>query len=61
MTAMTWIRSAIVLLVLAAISGCASGGPPPPRGSHVPRTRCLSDPNETGARPLFFLFCVETP
>jgi hypothetical protein len=58
---MTCLRLAIVLLVLAAISGCAAGYSPPPRGSHVPRARCLADPNETGARPLIFLFCIETP
>jgi len=58
---MTCLRLAIVLLVLAAISGCAAGYSPPERGSHVPRTRCLNDPNETGARPLIFLFCIETP
>jgi hypothetical protein len=58
---MTCLRPAIVLLVLAAISGCAAGYSPPERASHVPRARCLADPNETGARPLFFLFCIETP
>jgi hypothetical protein len=55
------IRLALVLVLLLAISACATGAAPPPRGSHTPRARCLSDPNETGARPLFFLFCVETP
>ena len=55
------IRLAIVLVLLLAISACVSPSPPSPRGSHVPRARCLSDPNETGARPLLFLFCVETP
>jgi hypothetical protein len=58
---MTCLRLAIVLLVLAVISGCAAGYSPPERGSHAPRARCLADPNETGARPLIFLFCIETP
>jgi hypothetical protein len=58
---MNWTRRALVLLLLIATAGCAAAPPPATRGSHVPRTRCLNDPNETGARPLIFLFCVETP
>jgi hypothetical protein len=58
---MNWIQSVLVLLLLAALAGCAAAPPASPRGSHVPRTRCLNDPNETGARPLIFLFCIETP
>jgi len=51
----------LVLLVLAAVAGCASYSSPPPRQSSAPRTRCLANPNETDTRPLFFLFCIETP
>jgi hypothetical protein len=58
---MNWIPRSLALLLLVAMSGCAALPPPASRGSHVPRTRCLNDPNETGARPLIFLFCVETP
>ena len=59
---MTWTRRLLLLVLLAAVAGCASYAPPPPRQSTAPRTRCLSDPNETGGlRPLFFLFCVESP
>jgi len=47
--------------VLLTITGCAAASSPPPRGSQPPRTRCLSDPNETGTRPLFFFFCIESP
>ena len=54
-------RRLLLLLVLAAVAGCASYSPPPPRQSQTPRARCLADPNETGTRPLFFLFCVESP
>jgi hypothetical protein len=58
----TWARRLLILVLLAAVAGCASGyQPPPPRQSTAPRTRCLSDPNETSLRPLFFLFCVESP
>jgi len=58
------LRQLLVLVVLAALaSGCASPAPSAsPRGSTSPRVRCLSNPNETGdSRPMFFLFCAETP
>jgi hypothetical protein len=58
---MTWTHRALVVLVLLTITGCAAASSPPPRGSQPPRTRCLSDPNETGTRPLFFFFCIESP
>jgi hypothetical protein len=55
-------RSLVVLLALVALTGCATApSSPPPRGSQPPRARCLADPNEGGLRPLFFLFCVESP
>jgi hypothetical protein len=44
------------------VAGCASENPPAPRTESQGRTRCLNDRNETGnTRPLFFLFCVESP
>jgi hypothetical protein len=53
---------ALALAVVASIVGCsAMASSPPPRGAQPPRARCLSDPNEAGSRPLFFLFCVESP
>ncbi|HEU5193930.1 MAG TPA: hypothetical protein VFW70_04245 [Methylomirabilota bacterium] len=59
---MTWLRRLLVVVLLAAIAGCAtSSSSPPPRQSSTPRTRCLANPNETDLRPLFFLFCVESP
>jgi len=62
MPRVTWPRRLLLLVLLAAVAGCASGSaPPPPRASTPPRTRCLSDPNETSLRPMFFLFCVESP
>jgi hypothetical protein len=57
----TWPRAVLLLLVVTVLTGCAGVSPPPPRGSQPPRVRCLSDPNETGTRPLFFFFCVESP
>ncbi len=44
------------------VAGCASSKPSPPRSDSAPRTRCLNDRNETGStRPIFFLFCMESP
>jgi hypothetical protein len=59
----TWTRRLLLLVLLAAVAGCAStSSQPVSRQSTAPRTRCLSDPNETGGlRPLIFLFCVESP
>jgi hypothetical protein len=59
---MTWIRRLLALVVLVALTGCTTPiAPPTPRGSQAPRTRCLANPNETGARPLIFFFCIESP
>lgn len=45
-----------------ALAGCASASPSAPRSESPPRTRCLNDRNETGStRPIFFLFCMESP
>jgi hypothetical protein len=59
---MTWTHRLLVLVVVMTLAGCATGASSsPPRGSQPPRARCLTDPNETGARPLIFLFCIESP
>ena len=51
-----------MLAVGLLVAGCASSNPPAPRSESPGRTRCLTDRNETGnTRPLFFLFCVESP
>ena len=57
------LRHVLVLVLLAALAGgCASPAPSAsPRGSSSPRVRCLSNPNEGDTRPMFFLFCAETP
>jgi len=58
-------RALLVLALLALLAGCASSSPPPqqqhPRAGSSPRVRCLNNPNDTELRPLFFLFCVESP
>jgi hypothetical protein len=59
---MIWSRRVLLLLVLVALTGCAvPASSPPPRASQPPRARCLTDPNETGTRPLLFFFCIESP
>jgi hypothetical protein len=61
MCAMTCARLGLIV-ALGILSGCASYTPPPPTASSAPRTRCLANPGESDSlRPLFFLFCVESP
>ena len=55
------LRPLLAILLVSAITGCATTYQVPPRQSRPPTTRCLANPGETDARPLFFLFCVETP
>jgi len=57
-------RALLALVLLAVLlAGCASTPPPQqfPRSGTSPRARCMSNPNERDTRPLFFLFCVESP
>jgi hypothetical protein len=57
-------RLGVVLLGLA-VAACASSTDPPVRGDSPPgRARCVSDFDKqpgTINRPLFDLFCVESP
>jgi hypothetical protein len=66
--------SLTLLLFVVALAGCApassssSGGgsssSSAPRDSSPPRVRCLSNPardDASGTRPMFFLFCAESP
>ena len=58
-------RLALALLVAAAAAaGCASA-PYPAVRSETPTTRCLGQPGRgegyPESRPLFFLFCMESP
>lgn len=48
------------LLGIALVTGCAAN-PPPRTAPESPRVRCLAEPTETGTRPLFFLFCLQSP
>ena len=55
-----------LLLGVVLLVGCASvaQGPEPEQRSGSPRVRCLSEPRRDaaeGTRPLFFLFCIESP
>jgi hypothetical protein len=57
------LRRILALALLAVlVTACASPAPSAsPRGSTSPRVRCLNNPNEGDTRPMFFLFCAETP
>jgi hypothetical protein len=63
-------RSLTLLVMFVALAGCASASynssssTSAARGSSPPRVRCLSDPSRddaSGNRPLFYLFCAESP
>lgn len=64
---MNWAcRSIAPLLMLAALAGCetVSGGNSSQSNAQTPTVRCLSDPNrdnQSMSRPMFFLFCAESP
>ena len=57
-----WLGTVLLGLVMAA---CASSTNPPVRGDNPPsRPRCVSDLDRqpgTINRPLFYLFCIESP
>lgn len=59
-------RTIAPLIVLAMLAGCGTmpSGDSSERDSSPPRVRCLTDPdrdNTSTSRPLFFLFCAESP
>jgi hypothetical protein len=57
-------RALLIVALLALLLGCSSSSAPQqahPRAGTTPRVRCVSDPNESQTRPLFFLFCVQSP
>ncbi|PYO04845.1 MAG: hypothetical protein DMD75_30080 [Candidatus Rokuibacteriota bacterium] len=60
-------RSLALLLLFVAFAGCAtasSNSGQSSSSSSSPRVRCLTDPardSASGTRPLFFLFCAESP
>ena len=66
---MKWARRSVtplVLLVLLNACETVSGGGGSSRQStaQTPTVRCLTDPNrdnQSTSRPMFFLFCAESP
>ena len=52
----------VVVLIVLTLAGCAaSTAPAQGQGQASPRVRCVSDPRETGTRPLIFFFCIQSP
>lgn len=52
------------LLLALTLAGCAASGPTRAAGSgsvSPPHVRCLNEPGAGPDRPLFFLFCVQSP
>ena len=63
---MKWARRAIALLISATVlAGCAIAPSSRESRGGSPRVRCLSEPSRDDAsvtgRPMFFLFCMESP
>jgi hypothetical protein len=60
---MSW-RLASVVGIALLLSACATPSSYSSR-SEIPRTRCLTSPGRSESyaadRPLFFLFCMESP
>jgi hypothetical protein len=56
-----FLATALLAVVTLAATACASGSYSSSSSSSGPRARCLVNPNETGSRPLVFLFCAESP
>jgi hypothetical protein len=65
-------RLAALAIAFVACAGCGSASyerpsrssSSAPRDSNPPRVRCLSNPardDASGSRPLFYLFCTESP
>lgn len=59
-------RLLVLVLLVAATCGCAAtterrASSTSGAAASSPRVRCLSNPHETGTRPLVFLLCVESP
>jgi hypothetical protein len=51
-----------LLLLTLTVTACASSSSAPARSDSQGKTRCLNDRNETGnSRPMFFVFCAESP
>jgi hypothetical protein len=55
------LRVLLAIALALAAAGCATGGGAAPAGSSAPHARCLSEPRSGPDRPLFFLFCVQSP
>ena len=56
---LAWVLVSLLLAGCATAGGASAPAPPSP-----PRVRCLSEgarDTASGTRPLFFLFCVESP
>jgi hypothetical protein len=65
---MKWARRSLApLVLLAALTGCetvSGGGGSSSQSAQSPTVRCLTDPsrdNQSTSRPMFFLFCAESP
>ena len=53
---------ALLALSVALLAGCGGyAASTAPSGSRTPHARCLNESAPGADRPLFFLFCVQSP
>jgi len=54
-------RVIALFLIVAALAACSSQVPKSTTHTPSSRGQCIANPSEAPTRPMFFLFCVETP
>jgi hypothetical protein len=58
-------RAVLMLATILVLAACATGSPPRSSSSGSPTVRCIDEPGRgqspESTRPLFFLFCAQTP
>ncbi len=54
-------RLLVASALLATLGGCATSAPSTARQPDPPQIRCLSERDSGPSRPLFFLFCIQSP
>jgi len=56
-------RALVLVLLIVAFAGCASSSPAVQhaRPTAAAASRCHPDPSDGALRPLFYIFCIQSP